>query len=68
VDTIHIGITLAEEAVRDIARETHTDRPTAARIALAGISDWQAGHVPAALWPDVLGAASSQLCAIIAAY
>lgn len=66
MDTTHEGIRLAEEAVRDIAREERCGRVRAARVALAGMSDWERGTIKDALWPEVLVAAASQLRAIIA--
>ena len=65
MDTIHMGIMLAEEALRDIQRETLTDRAGAARLALAeGMDTWSRGDISEALWPEVLDAARSQLSAI----
>ena len=65
MDTIHMGIMLAEEALRDIQRETLMDRAGAARLALAeGMDDWSRGDISEELWPEVLDAARSQLSAI----
>lgn len=63
-DTIHEGITLAEEAIRDIMREDRCTRVEAARIALDGVDAWSHGTIPHDLWPAVVDAAVSQLRAI----
>lgn len=65
IDPTHEGITLAEEAVRDIARERGLSRQPAARAALdEGVDAWSRGVIPEALWPEVLAAAESHLRAL----
>lgn len=64
-DTTHTGIALAEEAIRDIARENNCDRKQAACIALReGLGSWGRGYLPEREWPAVLDAAESQLRAV----
>jgi hypothetical protein len=64
IDTTHEGIWLAEEAVRDIAREANCTRADAALIALDGINTWSHGDIPRDLWDAVTDAATSHLRAI----
>jgi hypothetical protein len=61
IDTTHEGIWLAEEAVRDIAREANCARADAARIALDGLDAWHHGVIPPEDWPAVIEAARSHL-------
>lgn len=61
MDSIDIGLTLAEEAIRDIVRERGVTRAEAARIALAGMDAWVSGSVPPNRWPTVLAAAEQHL-------
>ena len=65
-DPIHDGITLAEEAVRDIARETGCTRAESARMAMCEIESWSRGVVAPELWPATLDAALSHLSSIAA--
>lgn len=66
MDAINEGITLAEEAIRDAAREQGgLDRAAAARAVLAeGLDGWQRGVLPVEAWPEVLRAADSHLTAV----
>lgn len=66
IDPINEGVTLAEEAIRDAAREQGgLDRAAAARAVLAeGLDGWQRGVLPAEAWPEVLRAADSHLTAV----
>jgi len=64
-DPIHTGICLAEEAVRDIMREALCGRLQAAKLAYAGTDTWGRGYYDDAEWEIILGAAESQLRAII---
>ena len=63
-DPIHAGITLAEEAVRDIARETGLTRAESAGMAAAEIDTWLRGTIAPELWRATLDAALSHLSGI----
>lgn len=62
MDTTHLGIIWAEEAIRDVLREGATSRADAARRILAeGVDAWETGGIGDADRRDALDAAESQL-------
>lgn len=65
MDTIREGIALAEEAVRDIVRETSCSRARAADVAEDGLAQWHRGVISAEDWPAVIEAARSHLSSIM---
>lgn len=65
IDPVGEGTWLAEEAVRDIMRETGCTRIDAALYAMRGLKEWHRGVIPAASWPAVLDAAWQHLHLIV---
>lgn len=61
MDAINEGIWLAEEAVRDIERETGCTRVDAALHAMQGMKTWSRGVIPESMWPATLDAAWQHL-------
>lgn len=62
MDTTHLGIIWAEEAIRDVLREGATSRAEAARRILAeGTDTWGTGELGDDDRRDALDAADSQL-------